>query len=227
MATLRDLKDIIRRDAQAENRYGRFLDLLAKTDERGTDPNWDLWYFSQNTDFCIFAARQARDEISELGSQLKTKQQNIDADVSFTFHDLRRAFAVFCMFAHASLESFAHEINIFYELEIPRKDVAIRTIATSLPSGTTLQKHLQRFLIEQDTRMLVEYRNAVVHGYVFPISGASSGLFLTATPRGGFFDFDSNDVELISLTDRVVDKTKVFIADGWKCFSRDELSPMP
>ncbi len=227
--TLDDVKDIIRKDADQNLRYSRFLKLLEpEIDKANMDPNWDLWYFSHNTTFCIDSAKIIRDEILECEAQYKTKQQDKNADVEFTFIDLRRKFAACCMFLYATLESFAHEVNIFYECKRPRRDVKISTIAAELCQGKTLKNHLKKINTsraddtDQDIKLLIEYRNAIVHGYVFPISGTSDGLFLTKAPRQ-IFTYNSHDFELFSFSGRIYDKIFNFIVDGWKCFSSDEL----
>jgi hypothetical protein len=230
--TLADIKGIIRQDADQSFRYSRFLILLQpEIDKPDRDPNWDLWFFSDNTTFCRDSAKIIRDEILEYGAQYRIIQQDKNADVGFTFIDLRRKFASYCMFLYAAVESFLHEVNLFYECGLQRFDVKISKIAPRLREvrrGASLNDHLHKIYasqnkeIDDDIKFLFEYRNAIVHGYVFPISGTSSGIFLTKKPRE-VVTFNSSDLELISFCKRIYDKISDFINDGWKCFSVDEL----
>jgi len=231
--TLADIKGIIRQEADQSFRYSRFLKLLQpEIDKPDRDHNWDLWFFSDNTTFCMDSARIICDEILEHGVQYyRTIQQHKNADVGFTFIDLRRKFASYCMFLYAAVESFLHEVNFFYECSLQRFDVKISKIAPRLREvrrGASLNDHLHKIYaspneeIDDDIKFLFEYRNAIVHGYVFPISGTSSGIFLTKKPRE-VVTFNSSDLELISFCKRIYDKIFDFINDGWKCFSVDEL----
>lgn len=221
--TLADIKGIIRQDADQSFRYSRFLKLLQpEIDKPDRDPNWDLWFFSDNTTFCRDSARIIRDEILEHGAQYRIIQQDKNADVIFNFIDIRRKFATYCMFLYATLESFAHEVNIFYDCEYPRRTVQITKIATKLCQGKTLKNHLDQINTDDDIKFLIEYRHAIAHGYVFPISGTSDGLFLTKAPRD-LLNFSSHDRELFLFSGIIYDKIYTFINEGWKCFSNDEL----
>jgi hypothetical protein len=117
-------------DPSKESRYGRFLDLLVEpqNDQRGTDPLWDLWYFSDNTEFCRGSAALYLKQIKESATEhnLFTKLQ----PSNFSFDDLRRQFGSFSFYLYSSLDSFAHEVNLFYELGLPRIEVSISTITT-------------------------------------------------------------------------------------------------
>jgi len=203
--TLADIKGIVRLCADQSFRYSRFLDLLLpEIDKPDRDPNWDLWFFSDNTTFCMDSAKIICDEILKLGAQYRIIQQDNNADVKFNFIDIRRKFAAYCMFLYATLESFAHEVNIFYECSLQRFDVKISKIASRLREvrrGASLNDHLRKIdasqnEIDEDIKFLFQYRNAIVHGYVFPISGTSSGIFLTKKPRE-VVTFNSSDLELI------------------------------
>jgi hypothetical protein len=225
--TLADIKGIIRQDADQSFRYSRFLKLLQpEIDKPDRDPNWDLWFFSDNTTFCMESAGIIRNEILEHGAQYRIIQQDKNADVKFNFIDIRRKFAAYCMFLYAALESFAHEVNIFYDCKCQRRDVKISTIANKLCQGKTLKNHLDKINtkkdIDKDIKFLIEYRHAIAHGYVFPISGTSDGLFLTKAPRE-VLNFNSHDLELFSFSESICDKIFNFIEEGWKCFSNDEL----
>jgi hypothetical protein len=94
---------------------------------------------------------------------------------------------------------------------------AARLAAFSCP-----QKHWKALIFRGALKFLFEFRNAIVHGYVFPISGTSSGIFLTKKPRE-VVTFNSSDLELISFCKRIYDKIFDFITEGWKSFSVDEL----
>jgi hypothetical protein len=222
--TLADIKGIIRQDADQTFRYSQFLKLLQPDiDKPDKDPNWDLWYFSNNTSFCMDSARIICDEILEHGVQYcRTTQQHKNADVGFTFMDLRRKFASYCMFLYATLESFLHEVNIFYECGLRRFDVKFSKIAFRLREvrrGASLNDHLHKIdakknkEIDEEIKFLFEYRNAIVHGYVFPISGIHSGIFLTKEPRK-VVTFNSSDLELISFCKHIYDKIFDFINKG-------------
>jgi hypothetical protein len=221
--TLADIKGIVRLCADQSFRYSRFLDLLLpEIDKPDRDPNWDLWFFSDNTTFCMDSAKIICDEILKLGVKYRIIQQDKNADVKFNFIDIRRKFAVYCMFLYATLESFAHEVNIFYECKCSRRAVQITKIGSKLCQGKTLKNHLHTIDNDPDIKFLIEYRHAIAHGYVFPISGTSDGLFLTKAPRE-VFNFNSHDLELFSFSGTIYDKIFRFINEGWKCFSNDEL----
>jgi len=135
------------------------------------------------------------------------------------------------MFLYAAVEFFLHEVNFFYECSLQRFDVKISKIAPRLREvrrGASLNDHLHKIdasqneEIDDDIKFLFEFRNAIVHGYVFPISGTSSGIFLSKKPRE-VVTFNSSDLELISFCKRIYDKIFDFITEGWKSFSVDEL----
>jgi hypothetical protein len=221
--TLADIKGIIRQEADQSFRYSRFLKLLQpEIDKPDRDPNWDLWFFSDNTTFCRNSARIICVEILEHGVQYRIIQQDKNADVIFNFIDIRRKFAAYCMFLYAALESFAHEVNIFYDCKCQRRAVKISTIAKKLCQGKTLKNHLDKINADEDIKFLIEYRHAIAHGYVFPISGTSDGLFLTKAPRD-VLNFNSHNRELFSFSESICDKIFNYIDEGWKCFSSDEL----
>jgi hypothetical protein len=123
-----ELKEELRVDPDRESLYGRFLDKLALgTDLRGREPVGDLWYFSENTDFCLTAASRylrAIESQSALWLEAKGKVESLKSS-KFRMEDVRINFGCFSFYLYAALESFSHEINIFYGLDLDRKSVAL------------------------------------------------------------------------------------------------------
>lgn len=137
MTNLNRIKQEIRKfqvsDPARESKYGKFLDkMVFDCDLRGSDPTWDLWYYSDNTEFCR------------------------DSD--------------------ASLQLFR------------------------------------------------DYRNAVMHGYVFPLSMDASGIFIKESPKEEPFRFEGHFRNLLDFCNESFAKVSDFICTGWRCFERDELT---
>lgn len=54
----KDVCDDIIQDPSKGSKYGKFLNkLVFEDDRRGKDKSWDLWYFSDNTEFCRDSAK--------------------------------------------------------------------------------------------------------------------------------------------------------------------------
>jgi len=212
LITFSDLKREIRNTPNIEHRYGRFLDLLPKYDKRGKDESWDLWYFQLNTEMCLKFAEYFLTRITQNSPSLN-------------FDDLRMFFGSFCTYLYASLESFAHEINIFYEMNLKRSLVGIKEIAKHLKyEKKNISSHLQKIYSDDDFKMLFEYRNTIVHGYVYPILGMDGRLLLQTKPRIGRFSFLGDSFDTKEFCYRLFPKVQSFIKEGWKYFSKDELS---
>ncbi|HEX5270026.1 MAG TPA: hypothetical protein VFW33_06055, partial [Gemmataceae bacterium] len=144
MKAFDDLKNEIRIsvDGKANSKYAAFLDLLVApaNDRRGTDKRWDLWYFSDNTDFCRMSARSFLEQVKAQGQEfLKLHKEE---DNQFTFERIRRHFGCFSFYLYAALESFSHETNILYGLEMPPKKVSITAVLENLPERSGLRSHL-------------------------------------------------------------------------------------
>lgn len=211
LVTFSDLKRKIRNIPDIKYRYGKFLDLLPKYDRRGEDESWDLWYFSLNTEICLKFAEYFLNKIT----------QNSD---NRTFDDLRMFLGAFCTYLYAGLESFAHETNIFYEINLKRSSVGIKQIAKHFKSkNNNLSFHLRKIYHDDDFKMLFEYRNTIVHGYVYPMLGMDGRLLLRTNPRIGRFSFYGKSFDANEFCSRLFPKVQSFIKEGWKCFTKDEL----
>jgi len=215
------------KDPSKESKYGKFLDTLVfKYDLRGKDERWDLWYFSDNTEFCRDSAKHFLEKIKEqYGEHGKLHKSEKDHD--FRFNKLRILFGCFCFYLYAALESFAHEINIFYEIDIDRKKVGIKKIAGELrkrKKDCALSNHLQTMFSDTDFEKFFEYRNTVMHGYVYPISGDREGLFLKDEPKIEMFSFEGMNTNLLDFCTVSYSKVCDFICKGWRCFEIDELT---
>lgn len=232
MKTFAEIKAEIRDDSSIKHhKYGRFLDRLIDYDQRGKQAAWDLWYFSHNTDWCIAASNQFLQEITQQGREYHAIQQNLSAKTALSFDKLRVSFGSFCVYLHAALESFAHETNLFYEIDMSRKDVGIKQLAKKLAGRTefSLSPHLQLVNpdsphADSDLKMLIAYRNRIAHGYVYPISGM---LLKEDPPQNQIIDFEDLDVNLVDFAKNVHDRVVEFIAQGWLCFTEDKLTPKP
>jgi hypothetical protein len=223
--TFADLKAQIKDTQNLQHRYDKFLDELIKYDRRGKDESWDLWYFSINTDMCLKFAESFLQKIIDLDNEEKEFLQGLKKESKYNFNDIRMFYGSFCMYLFAALESFAHEINIFYEINLKRSAVGIKSLAILFKTKrNTLASHLQIILTDRDFKMLFEYRNTIVHGYVYPMLGIERRLLLKNNPRVGRFSFDEKGFDVIEFCSRIFPKTREFIKAGWKCFTKDELT---
>ncbi len=225
MMTLADIKRSLIEDSNAKHTYGAFLDRLAASDLREKDATGDLWYFSFNTDFCLDSAEHF---LSEISTQILeyTKTKDSSADSKFNFDTTRRFFGCLCFYLYSALESFAHETNLFYELNLDRRKVSITTISTALKklrADCSLLAHLETALADPLVVRFLDYRNAIVHGYIFPLAGYPTGLFIKTAPRSEIFTFQDTDVELESFCNESFSRIKNLITISWIRFSRDEL----
>lgn len=106
-----------------------------------------------------------------------------------------------------------------------RSLVGIKEIAKRLKHNKkNLSSHLQKIYNDDDFRMLFEYRNTVVHGYVYPVIGIDGRLLLKTKPRTNRFSFFGDSFDTKEFCSRLFPKVKSFIKEGWKCFAEDELS---
>lgn len=217
-----------------ESKYGKFLDKLVSPDydRRREDGDWDLWYFSDNTEFCKKSARYYLEEIEKQFNEHKKLRRDLDDDEAlarneFRFERLRRIFGCFSFYLYASLESFAHEINIFYELKMDRRKVSIKEMEKLLKirrENSSLLPHLERFLSHIDVQTFRNYRDAIMHGYVFPISGHGDELFIKENPKYTPFSFEHSGLNLLGFCKKSYSEVDSFICRGWRCFENDELS---
>jgi hypothetical protein len=214
MKSFEDVKGEVRADSSIEkHRYSRLLNLLPQpeNDRRGTEPEWDIWYFSQNTDFCLEVAKRFHDSV----------MQSVIGD------DLRAHFGGLCIYLYAALESFAHEANLLYGLGQKRRAVTFKRLSEALDSrpGSRLSVHVDEFLSEPTTKRLFAYRDTIAHGYVFPMSGSTDGrIVLAERPQDERFEFPDSGLELFELTQAAYSSVYDAIHEGWRCFSADELS---
>lgn len=213
----------------SESKYGKFLDTIVlgfdqngKYDQRGKDKRWDLWYYSNNTEFCRDSAKYFLEKIKREHEKYMELQKN-KKNHGFKFDNLRRLFGCFCFYLYAALESFAHEINIFYEINMCRRGVSITKIKKQLNKNYTLFEHLQKAYSDKDFKDFIDYRNALMHGYVYPISGKSEGLFLKNKPRNERFSFDDMDINIMVFCDSSYSTISNLICKGWRHFEEDEL----
>ncbi len=227
MLTFDEIKNKIKETDEPE-RYGGFLTMLERNEQNSTNPKWDITYFSNNTEFCINSAKMNLNKMRELSENFKLMLQGNTDECSFSFDELRRELGSFCVFLSAALDSFAHETNILYGCGKNRRDVELlKILKCSKLDGKALGEHLSSVKPgnDLDFDFLRGYRNAVAHGYVFPVNGSKDGLFLAKNPRGEMVEKKLCELELVSFFERIFDKIDIFIKEGWMCFSKDELSP--
>jgi len=71
----------------------------------------------------------------------------------------------------------------------------------------------------------LDYRDAIMHGYVFPISGKETGLYLKVEPKMEGFSFHGLMTDTIqSFCESSYITVTDFIGKGWRCFEADELT---
>lgn len=236
MKTLSDIKreifEIVIQDPSSESKYGRFLDkLVLDEDRRGIDPDWDLWYFSDNTEFCMESAKcfmnAINKQISDHGRFVKDLDRKQPAETSFEFKKLRRLMGCFFFYLCSALESFAHEINIFYDLKKNRKDVTlfkIQKIVLSQRADCALCGHMKAMKSQPVHRILRTYRNAFAHGYVFPITADNGSIYISDHPQDPQFSFASSTKDLATVAELAKQYMNKYIYNGWRCFEQDELT---
>ncbi|MEA2879170.1 MAG: hypothetical protein QOF14_4366 [Hyphomicrobiales bacterium] len=230
--TFAELKLAIRSDPNPNSRYERFLNKLPlpEFNKRGKDAAWDIWYFSDNTAFCRRTAGLYLTELDDLRDENKKSRKLLRLDdkadhhPNFTFDKFRWSFGNFCFYLYAALESFYHEANILYELRIERRAVSFSEIKKTL-GNCSLANHMETFHSDEDMKLFIEYRNAFMHGYIFPISGSSDGrLFLKRQPRMEKFSFSDMCLDANQFVTVVFARVDRFICDGWRCFEKDQLT---
>lgn len=222
----KEIYSFVVKDPLSESKYGKFLDLLAwEYDLRGKDNKWDLWYFSNNTEFCRDSAKHFLEEIKEQYEELK-KFRNSEKNNLFRISKVRMSFGCFCFYLYAALESFAHEINIFYELNTKRK-VTITNINKELKNkkkDCELYKHFEIMFSDPNFKKIKEHRNAVAHGYVYPVSIKGEGCFVPDRLRIEKISFKNTNTDLLPCCQVLFTKVNNFICKGWRCFEIDELT---
>jgi hypothetical protein len=132
-----------------------------------------------------------------------------------------------CDCPNASLESFAHETNILYELNLPREIVTLKRIVKELKTKqgkSKLLTHLLQCFDSDEIKKYFEYRNSLTHGFVYPIGISDGKIFVPSQPRTWKFSFGSLDQELSSFCTPIFKSVDDLIRNGWKCFSADELT---
>ena len=149
-------------------------------------------------------------------------------DHGFRIDKLRMYFSSFCFYLYAALESFAHEINIFYELNEDReKKVGILRMERLLQKhdkDCSLINHLKTLKSDSGFMLFFDFRNAIMHGYVFPLSIDSQGFFLQGNPKDVLFSFKDMNINLLVFCRESYSKISTFICNGWRCFEVDELT---
>jgi hypothetical protein len=203
-------------------KYGAFLEkLVTGGDRRGEDEQWDLWYFSFNTDFCRESARYFLDEICNEVAKHK------EPDSAFNVDMLRRLHGCLCFYLYSALESFAHEINIFYDMHQDRRMVSLKAVSELLAKrrgASALSKHLQEILATPVMKVFLDYRNAIMHGYVYPIRMAGEHIGIGKDPRSPLFSFDKSYYDVLDFSEKSYATVDHLIVRGWQCFEQDELT---
>ena len=225
--TFAEIKLKIRADPDLRDRYSHFLDELWRYNENMRKiSSWDIWYFSDNTDFCLDSAKHYRDEFDLLIAAYKSfQEEKREVRDGFTFNKVRRVFGSLFFYLYAALESFAHETNILYDLKLQRRKVSINRVSIELKKKRCkLDAHMKTFLEKPNVKMFITYRDAIMHGYVYPLSGSKKSLLLKRNPKIEPFSFSDVDQNFEHFVDSSFSEVKEFIRDGWKCFSLDELS---
>jgi hypothetical protein len=218
---------------ERETKYGMFLDKLAtEYDQRGENELWDIWYFSLNTDFCRDASVELLNEIREQIAAYRIIQnskgsQEGSGNNDFNIDKLRRLHGSLCFYLYAAMESFAHEINLFYEINQRRRDVNLTRINKHLKNergACALSKHLQEMLSNPVIKEFLDYRNAIMHGYVYPISMQKNRIGIGGDPRSSLFSFKRRYIDILDFSEKSHTNINHLIVEGWRCFERDELS---
>jgi len=224
----RELYEVIIRYPERESKYGIFLDKLAtEYDRRGEDELWDLWYFSLNTDFCRNSATHFLDEIRGQVAAYRKREGTTGIGSNFNADRLRMLHGCFCFYLYAAMESFAHEINLFYEMNLRRRSVSITRINSQLAkerSTSVLSKHLQEMLSNPVIEGFLDYRNAIMHGYVYPISMNGDRVGIGDAPRSSLFSFGGQYLDVLDFCEKSHTNVNRLISKGWRCFEIDELS---
>lgn len=236
--TFSKIKDEIRHikitDPLKESKYGRFLDKIGYEDDAS---NWnelgDLWHFSNNTEFCKRSARYFLDELEKqfdgfLKWQESLKEFKFSETHGFHLDRPQQLFGSFCFYVYSTLESFAHEINLFYELNEDRENISIKRMSRKLIANgkgqSSLVSHLQIIESDTDLKHFFAYRNAIMHGYIYPIRFDLNGFYVKENPKRPLFSFEGMNLNLLLLSREVLRKVDNWICLGWRCFEKDELS---
>jgi len=231
----RELYDVVIENPSRESKYGEFLNkLVFEDDRRGKDPLWDLWYLSDNTEFCRRSMRhyssEIVDQLAEYARLEQSFQDNEPGESHFSFDKLRMLIGSLFFYQFSALESFAHEVNLFYGLGLKRGDVSLirvrREMARQRP-GRKLAQHIKVMEAKDKYNLSRSYRNAAAHGHVFPIHGSSDSILVPVKPKHEPFSFDGDKVDLRELVQGSTTLVDEYICLGWRCFEHDELSRHP
>jgi hypothetical protein len=227
--TFAQVKAEIRADQNNNSRYGRFLDkLVLDYDNRGKIAAWDIWYFSDNTEFCLEAAKHYRAELDKLITAHKLLHaEKEEAIGKYSATALRRTLGSELFYLYAVLDSFSQEANLLYDLNVPRDDVSLGRVAKALAlqgRRCRLSAHIQQFQSKPGAKVLLDYRNAIAHGHVFPLVGSYGSLRLKRKPKTNMFSFSDADMDVEAFIAASYSIVHEFICKGWACFSVDELS---
>ena len=83
---------------------------------------------------------------------------------------------------------------------------------------------MQAMESKPERRLLRDYRNAVAHGYVFPLIGESGGVSVLKQPKHAPLSFDRVSMDLGTLSRDSFRYVDEYICGGWRCFEVDELT---
>jgi hypothetical protein len=74
-----------------ESKYGKFLNklIIPNYDRRGENDDWDLWYFSDNTEFCKNSAEYYLEEIEKQFNEFEKFQRDFDDTESIEKNEYR------------------------------------------------------------------------------------------------------------------------------------------
>lgn len=145
----------------------------------------------------------------------------------FTYDDIRRTHGSFCFYLYAAIESFLHEVNLFYELEIPRRYVQLDRIRKEVRKNHRDAKicdHINEYSRNPIIKGFREYRNAVAHGRVYPMKGVGNQIGIGSDPFNQPFNIESGYYDILDFCERSITNVDSLIVQGWRCFEADELT---
>lgn len=213
-----------------EHRYSYLLDLLIEHDMRGADSDWDLWYFAKNTDDCFCFARYHLKELAAMAKKLDTWNSNgKNGKLRFNTNDARRSFCSFCSFLCTTLDSFAHEINILYQLEIQRHRVSFKSVPRHLKQrdrSWDLISHMEMMVQRPCFLLLDEYRNSLAHGFVQPLTIGKDDWYLNDLDNKRQNPIKMSNVRnigMVNFSSDIYREIDEFLKKGWQCFTHDQL----
>ena len=83
---------------------------------------------------------------------------------------------------------------------------------------------MQKFHADPDLRLFRDYRNAIMHGYSYPISSKDGKILLKSGVRAPKFSFSNMTIDSDQFFSNSFAKVDRFICGGWRCFETDELT---